>query len=374
MTRFLSALTLPLALALANPAGAAETHPATRPIPALDSKGDVYKTEGETDPLIYKDAIGRKKLIMLYLDFPDAEMAIDTRERAQQVLGGKTFEDLFARLSHGKLSFDIEQMPGWRRLPGKAGDYSSKTTEAHRDLFVAVFKLYPEIDFSTYDYIVANMPKIGNTAFGEREDIAIPYRGGKIKLALNLSSPSPYVLAHECGHLMGLPDVYTYGGVPGPKNPAGPWDLMSEAGKSSGFLGWQRHKLKWLDADRKTYLSEGDVELTITPLDAASGLSMVVIPADDPKHPSKVFVIEVAQQPRLKKEEKATAPGILVYTVDAKLASGNNPIVVYPNKDLRTAPFLPGEFFEHEDAPFLMKVIESDPQGAFQIEIRFDSK
>ncbi len=374
MTRFISALTLPLLLALAHTSGAAETHPTTQPIPALDSKGDVYKTEGETDPLIYKDAIGRKKLIMLYLDFADAEMTIDTRERAQQVLGGKTFEELFARVSQGKLSFDIEQVHGWRRLPGKAGDYSSKTTEAHRDLFVAVFKLYPEIDFNTYDYIVANMPKIGNTAFGEREDIAIPYRGGKIKLALNLSSPSPHVLAHECGHLMGLPDLYTYGGVPGPKNPAGPWDLMSEAGKSSGFLGWQRHKLKWLDADRKTYLTEGNVKLSLTPLDAASGLSMVVIPADDPKHPSKVFVIEVAQQPRLKKEEEAAAPGILVYTVDAKLASGNNPIVVYPNKDLKTAPFPPGDLFEHKDAPFVVKVMESDPQGVFQIEIRFDSK
>jgi M6 family metalloprotease-like protein len=50
---------------------------------------------------------------------------------------------------------------------------------------------------------------------------------------------------------MGLPDLYTYGGVAGPKNPAGPWDIMSEAGSSTGFLGWHRHKLKWLDADRK---------------------------------------------------------------------------------------------------------------------------
>lgn len=371
MTRFLSTLTLPLVLGIATPTGAAETQAATRPIPALDSKGDVYKTAGETDPLIYKDAIGKKKLIMLYLDFADAPMEIDSKERARQVLGGTTFQDLFTRQSHGKLSIDIEQVHGWRRLPGKAGDYCSKTTEAHRDLFVAVFKLYPEIDFNQYDYIVANMPKIGNTAFGEREDIAIPYRGGKIKLALNLSSPTPYVLAHECGHLMGLPDLYTYAGVSGAKNPVGPWDLMSEAGNSRGFLGWQRHKLKWLDADRKTYLTESVAKLALTPLVADAGLSMVVIPTDDPKYPSKVFVIEIAQQPHRKEGEKAAAPGILVYTVDAKLASGNNPIVIYPKKDLKTAPFQPGEQFEHPDAAFTMKVLGKDPKGVFQVEIRF---
>lgn len=371
MTKILAVLTIPLVLGIANSTRAAETRSAIRPIPALDSKGDIYKTEGETDPLIYKDAIGRKKLVMLYLDFTDAEMSIDTRERARQVLGGNTFEELFARQSHAKLSFDIEQVPGWRRLPGQSGDYSSKTTESHRDLFVAVFNLYPEIDFNHYDYIVANMPKIGNTAFGEREDIAIPYRGGKIKLALNISSASPYVLAHECGHLMGLPDLYTYTGVSGTKNPTGPWDLMSEAGQSSGFLGWQRHKLKWLDADRKTYLTDGDVRFTLTPLNAISGLSMVVIPVDDPIHPSKVFVIEIAQQPRPNAEDKAAAEGVLVYTVDAKLASGHNPVVVYPNRDLRIAPFQPGDVFEHKDAPFALKVTKSETQGAFQVEIRF---
>lgn len=371
MTKFLSTLTLLLAFGGVNSIGAAGTQPVTRPIPPLDSKGDVYKSEGKTDPLIYKDAIGRKKLIMLYLDFADAAMSVDTHERARQVLGGNTFEDLFARQSHGKLGFKIGQIHGWRRLPGKAGDYSSKTTDSHRDLFVAVFALYPKIDFHQYDYIVANMPKVGNTAFGEREDIAIPHRGGKIKVALNLSSPSPYVLAHECGHLMGLPDLYTYADCPGPKNPAGPWDLMSEAGKSSGFLGWQRHKLNWLDANRKTYLTEGNVELTLTPLDASSGLSMVAIPVDDPGQPSKVFVIEVAQQPRLKEGETAAPQGVLVYTVDAKLASGQNPIVVYPNKDMKSAQFQPGDSFEHKDAPFVMKVIRRDPPGAFQMEIRF---
>ena len=357
--------------------GTAASHADTVAIPQLNSKGDVYKSEGVTDPLIYDDAVGKKTVIMLYLDFADAEMAYDTRERGKQILGGQTFQKLFADQSYGKLSIDIKHVHGWRRMPGKAGDYSSKTTDSHREMFVQVFALYPEIDFREYDYINANMPRIGNTAFGERAEIAIPYRGEKIKVAMNLSSPSPYVFAHEVGHLMGLPDLYTYGGVEGPKNPAGMWDLMSSAGNSGGFLGWHRHKLEWLDANRKTYLTKGDTKLTLTPLDADSGISMVVIPVDDPAHPSKVFVIEVGQERRFgkgkgKDKGKTTdTGGVLVYTVDASLVSGHNPVVVFPKETISKAPFHPGDSFEHTEAPFTMEVLGGSKEEGYQLDIRF---
>lgn len=367
MTRTTLASTL-LALALFHPCSAEET--TTRPIPELDPEGDVYKTEGPNDLLIYDDALGRKKVIMLYLDFADAEMSETTEERAEKVLGGDRFEKIFTEQSYGKLDFDIEHVHGWRRLPGKAGDYSSKTTDSHREMFLEVFKLYPEIDFREYDYINANMPRIGNTAFGERDEIAIPYRDSKIRVAMNLSSPSPYVFAHEVGHLMGLPDLYTYGGVEGPKNPAGPWDIMSGAGSASGFLGWHRHKLEWLDADRKTYLTEGTTRLKLTSLDSESGVSMIAIPVDDADKPSKVFVLEVAQARRYGDGKQTDAKGVLVYSVDAKLASGQNPVIVYPKESIGKAPFHPGDTFLHDDAPFTMDVIKRDPDGTYLVEIR----
>jgi M6 family metalloprotease-like protein len=363
-----------LSLALTNPATAAEEKEATRPIPELDSNGDVYKGEGATDPLIYDDAVGLKKVIMLYLDFADAEMSIDTKDHAGKVLGGDRFEKIFGEQSYGKLSFEIEHVHGWRRLPGKAGDYSSKTTDSHREFFLEVFKLYPEIDFREYDYINANAPRIGNTAFGEREELAIPYRDTKIKVAMNLSSPCPYVFAHEVAHLMGLPDLYTYAGVEGPKNPAGPWDIMSSAGNATGFLGWHRHKLEWLDADRKTYLTTGTKRLTLTPLDADRGISMVAVPTDDPEKPSKVFVLEVAQARRYGDGKQTDAKGVLVYSVDAKLATGQNPVIVYAKESIGDAPFHSGDTFRHDDAPFEMEVIERDPKGAYMIEIRIGTE
>lgn len=348
----------------------ASAEPAHDPIPALNTKGDVYKTEGNNDPLIYGNAVGTKKMVMLYLDFPDREMTTDTRERARKVLGGSGFETLFREQSHGKLGFDIRHVHGWRRLSKKVRQYSSKTTGTHRALFVEIFSLYPEIDFREYDYAVANMPGIGNTAFGERDELAIPHRGDKINVALNISSASPYVLAHEAAHCMGLPDLYTYGGVDGPKNPAGPWDIMSLAGRGTGFLGWHRHKLKWLDADRKAYLTTDTPSLQLAPLGASAGISMVAIPVDDPAHPSKVFVVEVAQPIRLEGGTLADEEGVLVYSVDATLATGRNPVVVYPREDLDRAAFHAGDTFAHEDAPFRMTVRRRAENGCYDLDIR----
>jgi len=342
---------------------------ATIQIPVLDTRGDVYKTEGANDPLIYDSTIGHKKAIMLYADFSDAVMKIDTKERSKVVLGNGTFQKLFHEQSYGKMSIEIEHVHGWRRLSKSAKNYSSRTTDSHRELFVEIFDLFPKVDFLTYDYIMVNMPRIGNTAFGERDEIAIPYNGKKINVALNISSGSPYVLAHETAHLMGLPDLYTYGGVEGPKNPTGPWDIMSSAGRASGFLGWHRHKFGWLDANRKTYIASGTHRFELTPLNASSGVSMITVPVDDPVKPSKVFVVEISQ-PIRSKDKVQDSVGVLVYSVDAKLATGQNPVVVYPKADLLKAPFQPGDRFDHKDAPMSMKVLKKNRDGSYLIELK----
>ena len=143
-------------------------------IPVLNTKGDVYKTEGANDPLIYGSTVGPKTVIMLYVDFVDAPMRVPTADRGKGVLGNGKFERLFEEQSYGKLSFDIQHVHRWRRLSKSVKTYSSKTTDSHRALFVEIFSLYPGVDFREYDYIMVNMPRIGNTAFGERDDLAIP--------------------------------------------------------------------------------------------------------------------------------------------------------------------------------------------------------
>ena len=61
--------------------------------------------------------------------------------------------------------------------------------------------------------------------------------------------------------------------------------------------------------------------------------------------------------------------GVLIYSVDAKLKSGNNPMVVYPKSTTLDAPFQLGDRFEHKDAPMTVKVLKALSNGRYQIEV-----
>ena len=95
---------------------------------------------------------------------------------------------------------------------------------------------------------------------------------------------------------------------------------------------------------------------------------MITIPADDPVKPSKVFVVEISQ-PIQKQDKDENSVGVLVYSVDATLATGQNPVIVYPKTDLVQAPFQPGDVFGHKDAPMSMKVLKQNKNGSFHIEV-----
>lgn len=375
MHRILTALILSLSLAaahehqhfvVANQPREAATEDGV--VPALDTKGDVYKTEGPNDFEIYGTTTGNKKLIMVYTYFRDLGTPKETtQEIEKKMYGDGRFLDIFHKQSHGKLRLSVTHIHGWREMPRPQKENDPVTTEGHRQMFVDIFSLYPKINFFDYDYIVCKLPGRGNFAFGERRDKAIPYRDGFIFHAVNIGSNNPGVLAHELAHCMGLPDIYTYGNLQ-PKNPAGPWDLMSSGGSASGFIGWHRHKLGWMDTGRKTYLTEGSHQIELTPLDAAVGTSMIVVPVDKPDKPSKVFVIEIGQPPITKKGEKPYPAGVLIYSVDATLASGKNPVVVHGRDGLEQgATYLTGHNFENQDAALKIEVGEALKGGGFNV-------
>ena len=159
---------------------------------------------------------------------------------------------------------------------------------------------------------------------------------GEIRLAVTFGTDSysnRYInLVHEVGHLFGLPDLYPdSGGADSAK--AGCWCIMSDIFHSVCFLGWHRHKNEWLDQPRKTYL-QGTTSTwyrTLSPLSSRYGLSMIALPIDDIQKPSKVLVVELAQ-PVLGTNNHYWGDGVLIYTVDARIATGDSPVVVIPKQ------------------------------------------
>jgi hypothetical protein len=143
---------------------------------------------------------------------------------------------------------------------------------------------------------------------------------------------------------------------------------MCDIFKGTNFLGWHRHKLGWLDGNRKEYLRSGTLRTTLTPLSSSGGVSMIVVPGDNPDHPSKVWVVEIAE-PVLSPDEKLTGEGILIYSVDATIATGQTPVVIYPkraednDRRLYQAPFRVGDSFQEDSAPMTVKIERKTSKG-----------
>lgn len=176
-------------------------------------------------------------------------------------------------------------------------------------------------------------------------------------------------LVHEVGHQFGLPDLYPYGDN-GSKlsadfikanvvHPVGCWSIMADMQHSESFLGWERHKMGWLDATRELYLpdlSTTPLRVTLNLLTDSAGLSMVVIPLGDAANPSKVFVFEIGQPVYGFKREtdgkivrdgtESDKKGILLYTVDARIPGGAFPVMIIPKKISKSANDQYGQLFE----------------------------
>ena len=143
------------------------------------------------------------------------------------------------------------------------------------------------------------------------------------------------MLLHETGHLFGLPDLYLF-----PRrdqvflspadwlNPVGAWDIMCDLDLGHHFLGWHKYKLGWLDESQLFYLKSSEVLLPLAPFESAEGVKMILLPSESE---SKVYVVEIAQP--LGKNQEYRDKGILVYTVDAAVKTGERPVSVVSGLD-----------------------------------------
>jgi M6 family metalloprotease-like protein len=266
------------------------------------------------------------------VEFPDCAGAGPTRDVAAHITGDAL--NWYKKESYGRLSFAVTPYGDWRMMPEKATAYEqiARDGNAHRDYISTALRLFSpdEINFGDYDiaYVVAAetpadvLPNSPTLSAG----IDVPTNNGTVRHAVTFGrdcyTRTFNVLLHETGHLMGLPDLYTFGkNYPDLIQPAGAWDIMCHLDGGKHYLGWHKYKLGWLDESQLLYVKSGEVAVKLHEFESPYGIKLIVLPAETE---SKVCVVEVGQP--LSTEPESCCQGILVYTVDASVATGANPV------------------------------------------------
>ncbi|MEP6909288.1 MAG: M6 family metalloprotease domain-containing protein [Actinomycetota bacterium] len=316
------------------------TDPPTAPCaPSLYSAPYTEMNEGTTNAALPLRPDGRIRAVMLFVDFPDLHSSESSSALYDRMVPRS--RAWFNEVSYGRMQLEVTPVHEWFRMPRALGSYGLRDgiswPEHHDYMADAIQAADPSVDFSAYNvvYVVAAKGTSieRSPAFQAYPGSGIQADGTELRYGATFfedtRSDARYaanVLIHETGHLLGLPDLYD---VPDPTfwslfRFAGGWDMMSWNDPGGHFLAWEKWKLGWLDSSQLTCLrGPSELTTTITPIERGTGLKAVVVPTGL----SSAYVIEARK--RIGEDTALCESGILIYSVNASVRSGDGPVQVH---------------------------------------------
>ena len=284
--------------------------------------------------------LGALRAVMLFVDFRDRPASESTVQLYDRLV--KPASAWIREVSSGRATLEVTPVHRWYRMSNGSRGYGlgdGVSFEEQRNYIAeAVAAADREVDFSPYSivYVVASRGSAleRSPAFHAFAGDGVKVDGNELRYGATFGedvrdvSPSAYgayVLVHETGHILGLPDLYD---VPNPTywtlfRFAGGWDIMSWNLPGAHLLAWHKWKLGWLGPSELTCLNApGELTATLTPAARPGGLKAVVVPTGS----SAAFVIEARK--RLGEDKRLCEDGVLVYSVSGVIRSGEGPIRV----------------------------------------------
>jgi M6 family metalloprotease-like protein len=300
-------------------------------------------------------SIGETKNLILVVDFPDALLTESIDSAVENIISPRIVEDFFYKNSNGRFKPKFTTFPKVITLNSLEKSFAENATggffrdgvqQDQRLIFEAVKIARTQGNLEGYSSINILIPTAMSMGY---------YGGAHIDLPINLGNqtiyntqmlggtigtvksyvPSWKVFAHEYGHLLGMYDYYVPRMVNSGKSP-GPFDLMGNtSGTANSFFGFQRWVQGWFD-DSEVICDvtiNGAIEHTLSPLNQVAGKRLYVHPLDG----STALVVEYRTDSDF--DSLRENAGLLVYTIDMKVASGKGSISIQPSEqDLISNP------------------------------------
>ena len=374
-----------MAPVVAAPHGVHRYRPAGRPDPTRCRPYGASDTTAGFPLPSRATPTGTLRVAVLFVDFPNAAASHTTQQEA--ALGLPMAEKRLESSSYGRLDIEFTALHEWLRAEHGYEHYLEESVIGKKSLELlineeAVRLADPGFDFTGHDIAMIVMPSshfAGGNASGRVDTQEGSLDTTRINTFPREEPDSPFdwggTATHELGHNLGLLDMYPYDASRRelPEAPAGKEWVTSGLGLmglsfyfladdedprlariasyadgrrgtdyvatafAGEMLAWSRWQLGWLDVSQIRCLlaPQATVSLSAVAAVAGSGVAMAAVPLSD----TEVIVIEsrraIGYDTLVESRSWGTltspallSEGVLVYTVDASLDSGQLPVLV----------------------------------------------
>ena len=288
--------------------------------------------------------LGTTNNLIIVVDFPDARLSESLETVVDNVLSPRTVEKFLSSNSYGKFKPTFTTFPNVLRMNSLDTSFAPNSSgrfldEPQRLVLEAVGLAKAQSQLDDYSSITVFAPTSKSLGYfgAAYPDFPINVGGktilnsqllGQIGSITSLPVPSWKVFAHEYGHFLGMYDYYIAGTGSSGKSP-GPFDIMGNTtGNANSFFGFQRWIQGWLDDDDVicNLNLNSSTSHALTPLNSKSGKRIYVHPIDG----ATAIVIEYRADSEF--DFLKGNDGLLVYSIDMKVASGEGSISIQPSE------------------------------------------
>lgn len=306
----------------------------------ISSNSSTGISQGFPRPESAKVINGKLRLSVIKVSFPDSPATSKTDNQLETILTGS--RDFFKSISYGKLDLVWEVSKATYNLDSNLNSYFTQPRQVDLDRLIqdAVIKADKDIDFSNFDAIVVALPgdvreSIAGVSPAKISGFILNDENSQLSRGTVLAGDSyrigAPILSHEIGHLLGLPDYYSYSG--GSSRIAqfefmGVFDFMNYApGKGREPTAWNRWLLNFISDNEVICISELESQFTqlLSPISRNQGIfKMIVIPLSN----NRALAIESRKVEGFDSgmSKAISGEGLLVYVVYGDSKSGMGPI------------------------------------------------